>query len=58
MTTNQIKLYDQVKNEFAYENRETKWVITQVMWLARIAGGFDSEGKNIISEKKINELTK
>jgi SNF2 family DNA or RNA helicase len=58
MTTNQIKLYDQVKNEFAYENRETKWVITQVMWLARIAGGFDSEGKNIISEKKINELTR
>lgn len=58
MTPSQIKLYNQVKNEFAYEDRETKWVITQVIWLARIAGGFDSEGKIAISEKKMNELVR
>ena len=58
MTPGQIKLYNQVKNEFAYEDQETKWVITQVMWMARIAGGFNVDGTELISGNKINELVR
>lgn len=56
MTPGQIKLYNQVKNQFAYEEQETKWVITQVLWMARIAGGFNADGTELISKKKMNEL--
>ena len=56
MTPAQTKLYNQVKNEFAYEEQETKWVITQVLWLSRIAGGFNADGTELVSKKKMNEL--
>ena len=58
MTPGQMKLYNQVKDEFAYEEQETKWVITQVMWMARIAGGFNVDGTELISDRKMNELTR
>ena len=56
MTTDQSKAYKMVKNEMAYEGLETKWIVSQIMWLARIAGGFDPEGKIHLSTKKLNEL--
>ena len=56
MTPGQIKLYNQVKSKFAYEEQETKWVITQVLWMARIAGGFNADGTELISKKKMDEL--
>jgi SNF2 family DNA or RNA helicase len=56
MNTAQLKAYKQVKNEFAYEGKETKWVVSQITWLARLAGGFDPEGLIHLSTKKLNEL--
>lgn len=56
MTADQARAYKQVKNEFAYEDKETKWVVAQVTWLARIAGGFDPDGVIHLSTRKLDEL--
>jgi SNF2 family DNA or RNA helicase len=56
MNTVQSKAYKQVKNEFAYKEKETKWVVSQITWLARLAGGFDPEGLIHLSTKKLDEL--
>jgi len=56
MNAPQAKAYRQVKDEFEYEGKETKWVVSQITWLARIAGGFDPEGLIHLSTRKLDEL--
>jgi SNF2 family DNA or RNA helicase len=56
MNVPQSKAYKQVKNEFEYEGKETKWVVSQITWLARLAGGFDPEGLIHLSTRKLDEL--
>jgi SNF2 family DNA or RNA helicase len=56
MNTVQAKAYKQVKDKFEYEGKETKWVVSQITWLARIAGGFDPDGVVHLSTRKLDEL--
>ena len=56
MNTVQAKAYKQVKDKFEYEGKETKWVVSQITWLARIAGGFDPDGEVHLSTRKLDEL--
>jgi len=56
MNTVQSKAYKQVKDKFEYEGKETKWIVSQITWLARLAGGFDPEGLVHLSTKKLDEL--
>lgn len=56
MTPEQVKLYREIERDFAVtlgsgEKVETENVLTQMTWMARIAGGCDIEGKPI-SDKK------
>lgn len=60
MNPTQKRMYRQVVREFACDCKdgiriETKWVITQRLWLARIAGGFDPR-ENLISTGKADEI--
>lgn len=59
MTPEQHRLYDRVEDEFVAElqgvERETDQVITQRMWLARLAGGCNADG-TLVSDAKAREL--
>jgi SNF2 family DNA or RNA helicase len=52
----QKQLQKQIVKDFAYENEETKWVPVQQMWLARLAGGFNPGGTELISDAKLKEI--
>lgn len=56
----QRRMYKQVEDEYAAvllsgEEVSTQWVLTQRLWLQRIAGGFDPE-ENLLSTAKSEEL--
>lgn len=54
----QKKLTEKIKKEFAYgeqKEQETKWNVSKLQWLGRVAGGFDPEG-NLIGEGKVKEI--
>jgi hypothetical protein len=56
----QRRMYKQVEDEYAAvllsgEEVSTQWVLTQRLWLQRIAGGFDPE-ENLLSSAKSDEL--
>jgi SNF2 family DNA or RNA helicase len=58
MTPKQKEMYQLVKKEFRHglqTKTMTKSVLTQLVWLCRIAGGFSPE-ENVISEAKTKEL--
>ena len=59
MTDIQRKIYQDVVDDFQYEygeeKKDTKWILVRLEWMARIAGGFTSEGNNL-SDNKLNEI--
>jgi SNF2 family DNA or RNA helicase len=58
MNSDQQRLYNQVMQKFAYKELKTKWVVTQYVWAARLAGGFspDQEHPDLISNSKAEEI--
>ncbi len=57
MTKEQKKAYDAMKNNFAYNGIRTKYTITQVNYLAQIAGGLDiAEKEKWLSTAKVKEV--
>jgi|GEM_PF-1930314 len=59
MSSKQKKAYNKLEEQFIYEaydkTKETKWITTNMIWLARLAGGFDPDGDKV-SDEKIKEL--
>lgn len=45
-----------IDKEFEYEGSVTNYAITKVLWMARLAGGFDPMTGELISRHKIDEL--
>ena len=61
MNTLQRDLYRTIVKKAAYQREDASWNETQwapivQLWLSRIAGGFDPEGKTLISDAKVKEL--
>jgi len=58
MTKPQGRWYYQVMRKFAFKDLETKWVVTQYVWAARLAGGFspDQDHPELISDAKAEEI--
>lgn len=58
MSPSQIREYRTVARDFAFRNLETQWATTQMLWLARLAGGFspDQTHPEVISDTKLTEL--
>jgi len=56
MTAHQKAMQKSILRDFEANGEETKWVPVQQMWLARLAGGFDHDGSNLISDAKLHEL--
>lgn len=62
MTPGQQRVYKKAVKEFALEltdgkEKETQWVITKFLWMARIAGGYSSEADATAwSDRKMVEL--
>jgi hypothetical protein len=54
----QLRAYKKVAREFAFEGMETKYMITKVLWLARIAGGHNPETFGLRWPSKHTELQK
>jgi SNF2 family DNA or RNA helicase len=52
----QKQLTRQIVRDFQYGDVETKWAPVQQMWLARLAGGFSPDGKELVSNAKLKEL--
>jgi SNF2 family DNA or RNA helicase len=45
-----------IMKDFAYADVETKWAPVQQTWLARLAGGFSPDGKELMSDAKLKAL--
>ena len=57
MSAKQKKAYVTAKTEWVGTyGEETKWAPVSFLWLSRIAGGWDTKGKECISNGKTNEL--
>lgn len=56
MNTNQKKLQRAIVQDFEYEGVETKWAPVQQTWLARLAGGFNPDGTELVSDAKLREV--
>jgi SNF2 family DNA or RNA helicase len=56
MNSTQKQLQKSIIKDFEYDGEETKWAPVQQTWLARLAGGFDPTGKDIVSMAKLNEV--
>lgn len=61
MSPKQKALYKSITKDYAYQSvngawQETQWAMTASMWLQRIAGGFDPEGVECLSDAKAKEV--
>lgn len=56
MNSVQKKLQKSIINDFEYDGEETKWAPVQQTWLARLAGGFAPDGKELVSDAKLKEI--
>lgn len=45
-----------IVRDFEYDGDETKWAPVQQTWLARLAGGFTPDGKELMSDAKLKLL--
>jgi len=52
----QKRLQRQIIKDFEYEGKETKWAPVQQTWLARLAGGYAPDGKDLVSDAKLKEV--
>lgn len=52
----QRRLTKSIVHDFEYGDVETKWAPVQQTWLARIAGGFSPDGKDLVSDAKLKEI--
>jgi hypothetical protein len=61
MSPKQKSLYKSIVKDYAYQAtdgawQETQWAMTAAMWLQRLAGGFDPEGVECLSDAKAKEV--
>src|SRR6267142_545205 len=52
----QRRLQKSIIKDFEYDEVETKWAPVQQTWLARLAGGFNPSGTDLVSDAKLKEV--
>ena len=59
MTSEQRKMYAEVKKKFKFGDLETKSAGTRQVWMQRLAGGFspDRENPTYVSDAKVREVS-
>jgi SNF2 family DNA or RNA helicase len=56
MNALQKRMQRTIVQDFEYEGAETKWAPVQQTWLARLAGGFNPDGSELVSDAKLKEV--
>ena len=56
MNPEQKRLYKKIETEFATDFTETKWNVTKLLWMARVAGGFEPDTLKTLSDLKTKEI--